>query len=65
MLGQGLSLDIDLDLVADLVEESWPWFEAWCALLALLLGATVLAAARQFQRQRNDPVARLIRRRRA
>lgn len=60
-----MGLDIDLDLLAGIVEESWPWFEAWCAMLALLLGFTVLVAARDFARRRNDPVARMLRRRRA
>lgn len=60
-----LPLDIDLDLIADLVDESLPWFEAWAAILALTLGFMVLVAARDFARRRNDPVARMLRRRRA
>ncbi|MET4341986.1 hypothetical protein [Bradyrhizobium sp. RT9a] len=60
-----LPLDVDLDLLADVVDESLPWFEAWAALLALMLGLVVLAAARDYVRRRNDPVARIMRRRRS
>lgn len=65
MPGQGaLPLDIDLDHVAALIDESLPWFQAWLAVLALMLGLVVLSAARDFARRRNDPVARMLRRRR-
>lgn len=64
MLAQALPLDIDLDLLADLVDESLPWFEAWAALLSLTLGVAILAVAREAMRLRNDPVARIMRRRR-
>lgn len=60
-----LPLDIDLDQLVGVIEESWPWFQAWCGLLALMLGISVLAVCRQWQRRRSDPVARLMRRRRA
>ena len=60
-----MPLDIDLDLLADLVNESLPWFEAWAAILSLTLGLVILAAAREAARLRNDPVARIMRRRRS
>lgn len=63
MLGQGLSLDIDLDALADIVDDSTPWLEAWAALLAIAVSLAVLSAARQFIRERHNPVRQLMRRR--
>lgn len=59
-----VSLDIDLDLLADIVDESLPWLEAWTLILALSVGFTVLAIARELHRQHQNPVARMLRRRR-
>jgi hypothetical protein len=59
-----LPLDIDLDLLADIVDESLPWLQAWIAILALTLAFVVLVATYELVRRRNDPVARMLRRRR-
>lgn len=64
MLGLRLSLDIDFDALADMVDDSLPWVEAWLAILSLVLAATVVIAASNWMRARRSPVARLVRRRR-
>lgn len=51
---------LDLDLLADLLDESLPWFQAWTMAVALLLGAAVVAwLGAQCKR---SPVERLLRR---
>lgn len=54
--------DIDLDLLAELIDESLPWFEAWAVTLALLLGAigTAEIVARL---RRRSPLDKLLQRR--
>lgn len=52
---------LDLDLIADLIDESLPWFHAWLVLLALLLSAVVLAEI--MARLKRSPLDRLLRRR--
>lgn len=51
---------LDPDLLADLLDETLPWFQAWAMTLALLLGSAVVAwlAAQR----RRFPVERLLRR---
>lgn len=62
MPGRGLSLDIDLDLVAELVDESLPWFQAWSALILAIFVLIVLTSFRNWLRVRRSPLRRLMRR---
>jgi uncharacterized membrane protein YeiB len=52
----------DPDLVEILIEESMPWFMAWCFALALVLVAYALGALVLRVRARS-PVEKLLRRR--
>ncbi|WP_439392371.1 hypothetical protein ACRQ5Q_22510 [Bradyrhizobium sp. PMVTL-01] len=62
MRGQGVSLDIDIDLIGAIIDDSWPWFEAWLLTLALVLGIAVLLTARDIVRAWRSPVRRMMRR---
>ncbi len=62
MPGPGLPLDIDLDLVTALVEESLPWLQAWCALVAAIAFVICAASVRNWLRARRSPLRRLTRR---
>lgn len=62
MPGQGLPLDIDLDLVANFVDESLPWLQAWAGLILATFLVVVATSIRNWLRVRRSPVARLMRR---
>lgn len=62
MPGRGLPLDIDLDLIAELVEESLPWAQAWAAVIVATFLLILAGSARNWLRIRRSPVARLMRR---
>lgn len=55
-----LGLDIDFDLLADFVDESTPWLEAWVALLIAILLCAVVALTISAVRQHWSPVEQFI-----
>lgn len=58
----GLALAIDLDGLADLIEDSTPWLECWAVLLAIAIIIAVAHRIRRAIRRSQDPVVNVKRR---
>lgn len=55
-----LDLGIDLDALGGIIDDSMPWLEAWLAVLAIILVASVAILIITAIRQRRSPVSGFI-----